>query len=204
MYEGRTRGKKLKYTYSDDEDIFPDGLPSRRSGRNTSTTVTPAEPARPRFTASGRQIRSRAGGLYGEAPLAGQKEDSADDEEDYERPQRTRTTIHPNGYSGYDADDLEDDAESRSGGSDSEKEWQSGEGEDNDIEEDDEDDDASEDELMSNPPSLIVRLRYRRGAKQNKPDPPVETNGLNGSESQTPSIVPHEQVSSGQISNPSG
>lgn len=213
MYEGRTRGKKLKYTYSDDEDIFSDGLPSRRSGRNTSTTATPAEPTRTRYTASGRQIRSRAGGLYGEALLVGQREDSADDEEDHERPQRTRTTTHPNGYSGYNADDLEDEPEAQSSGSESGNEWQSGEGEENEAEDDEEDEhtNTSEDELLPNGerPSLMVRLRYRRGAARDKPNLAAEENGpvngseLNGSENQVPPIVPHEQDSFGPNSNPS-
>ncbi|KAJ5182748.1 hypothetical protein N7492_000364 [Penicillium capsulatum] len=176
MYEGRTRGKKLKYTYSDDEDIFSEGLSSRRSTRNPSSNVTPGETARPRFTASGRQIRSRAGGLYGEALLAGQREDSDGEEEGDERPQRTRTAIHPNGYSGYGADDFEDEIEARSTGSDSGNEWHSGEGEDNESDEDAEDDDDIEDELMSNgeSPSLIVRLRYRPGIRRHNPNVPVD------------------------------
>ncbi|KAJ2977460.1 hypothetical protein NUW58_g7805 [Xylaria curta] len=56
MYEGRTRGKRMKYTYSDDEDFYSDST-TRRSTRNTGTH-TPAEPAGPVITASGRQIKA--------------------------------------------------------------------------------------------------------------------------------------------------
>jgi hypothetical protein len=57
MYEGRTRGKRMKYTYSDDEDIsFSDSMTTRRSARHTGTT-TPAETG-PITTSSGRQVRA--------------------------------------------------------------------------------------------------------------------------------------------------
>ncbi|EQB45398.1 hypothetical protein CGLO_15731 [Colletotrichum gloeosporioides Cg-14] len=55
-YEGRTRGKRIKYNYSDDEDFLTDSS-YRRSARNTGTN-TPAEPAGPVTTASGRQIKA--------------------------------------------------------------------------------------------------------------------------------------------------
>lgn len=166
MYEGRTRGKKLKYTYSDEEDMFSDDLPSRRSARNAAATAT-AEPSRPRFTASGRQIRSRAGGMYGEALLTGQREDSEyDEEEDEGRPQRTRNSTHPNGYSGYSIDDLEDESEAvPSDANDSGNEWNGGDDDENEFEGDDEEEDVSGDESIVNgePPSLVVQLRYGKG-----------------------------------------
>ncbi|KAJ5099765.1 hypothetical protein N7532_006766 [Penicillium argentinense] len=171
MYEGRTRGKKLKYTYSDDEDIFSDEGPSRRSARNT-TTVTPAEPSRPRFTASGRQIRSRAGGLYGASLLSGQRGDS-EDEDDNPRPQRNRTSVHPNGYSGYDADDLEDESDAASSGNESGNEWKVGDDDEHDNDGDDDGEVASGDESIVNgePPSLVVQLRYGKGKAPNNPVP---------------------------------
>lgn len=178
MYEGRTRGKKLKYTYSDDEDMFSDGLPSRRSTRNAASPAAPAEPSRPRFTASGRQIRSRAGGTYGEALLTGQREDSEyDEEEDEGRPQRARTTRHPNGYSGYNIDDLEDESEAiPSDANDSGHEWNGGDDDENDFEGDDEGEDASGDESIMNgePPSLVVQLRYGKGNATRDPKVPVD------------------------------
>lgn len=54
MYEGRTRGKRVKYTYSDDEDFYTDST-NRRSTRNTRNH-SPVE-AGPVVTASGRQSR---------------------------------------------------------------------------------------------------------------------------------------------------
>ncbi|KAJ5381308.1 uncharacterized protein N7496_003736 [Penicillium cataractarum] len=173
LYEGRTRGKKLKYTYDDDEDIFSDDQPTRRSARNSSG-VTAAEPSRPRFTASGRQVRSRAGGAYGESLLSGQREDSDYDEEDGARPQRSRTSTHPNGYSGYGLDDLDDESEARS--NDSGNEWDGGDEEENDFEGDDEGEDASGDESVVNgePRSLVVQLRYSKGSASGGPKDPDE------------------------------
>ncbi|KAK3380027.1 hypothetical protein B0T24DRAFT_547369 [Lasiosphaeria ovina] len=57
LYEGRTRGKRMKYTYSDDEADFYTDSTNRRSTRNTRHH-TPAEPSGPLTTASGRQIRA--------------------------------------------------------------------------------------------------------------------------------------------------
>lgn len=203
MYEGRTRGKKLKYTYSDDEDILSDEGPSRRSARNTSNNVTPAEPSRPRFTASGRQIRSRAGGLYGEALLTGQREDSEDEAEDKTRPQRARTATHPNGYSGYAVDDLEDESDAASNENESGNDWKGGDDDENDMEGDDEGEDASGDESIANgePPSLVVQLRYSKGKATSSPvpvdEPPTQ------SEPQNEMVkVEVPTASSGSVSQP--
>ncbi|KAK3313544.1 hypothetical protein B0H66DRAFT_355679 [Apodospora peruviana] len=57
VYEGRTRGKRMKYTYSDDEDDFNSDSTNRRSTRNTRNH-TPAEPSGLVTTASGRQVRA--------------------------------------------------------------------------------------------------------------------------------------------------
>lgn len=58
LYEGRTRGKRMKYTYSDDEaDFLSDSTSARRSTRNTRHH-TPAESSGPITTASGRQVRA--------------------------------------------------------------------------------------------------------------------------------------------------
>ncbi|KAJ6034525.1 hypothetical protein N7499_001730 [Penicillium canescens] len=171
MYEGRTRGKKLKYTY-DDEDMFSEDETSvRRSTRGAGTTAASTESSRPRFTASGRQIRSRAGGLYGETLLAGQNdganEEEDDEEEEISRPQRTRTSRNPNGYSGYDAEDLED-ASIHSSANESGNEWRGPEDdEEHDFEGDneDEEEEASEEDsdVSEEPESLVVQLRYGRG-----------------------------------------
>ncbi|PKY05428.1 hypothetical protein P168DRAFT_250046 [Aspergillus campestris IBT 28561] len=172
LYEGRTRGKKLKYTYSDDEDIFSDGLPStRRSTRNTSGVSTPAEPSGPRYTASGRQVRPRGGGLYGASALTGQREDEAG-EEDAGRGQRTRAT-RANGYNDYNADeDMDDDAEE---GQSSENEWQGGgdDDEENEFEGDDEGELSTDDAMVigDKNQSLVVQLRYGKGKMRSSPAP---------------------------------
>ena len=54
LYEGRTRGKRMKYTYSDDEDEFMTDSTSKRNTRNH----TPSEPVGPVVTARGRHIRA--------------------------------------------------------------------------------------------------------------------------------------------------
>src|SRR3954462_6248875 len=71
LYEGRTRGKRMKYTYSDEEDEgHSDATASRRSTRNTGTH-TPAEDLAHTVTLSGRQVKSRQHGAYGESILSG-------------------------------------------------------------------------------------------------------------------------------------
>lgn len=199
MYEGRTRGKKLKYTYSDEEELSSDEQPStRRSNRNAAPAEASTESRRPRFTASGRQIRSRAAGLYGEAPLYGQRDgaddDEFDDEEEVSRPQRTRTSIHPNGYSGYDAEDLEDASEAHSSANDSGNEWRGVDDDlENDLEGNDEENEASGEESdgVEEPESLVVQLRYGKGDATGKPEvqvdkpPPAEDVEMNDAEGTT-------------------
>ncbi|KAL1980024.1 hypothetical protein VTN96DRAFT_4801 [Rasamsonia emersonii] len=174
LYEGRTRGKKMKYTYSDDEDIFSDDMPStRRSTRNISGVSTPGEPAGPVFTASGRQVRTRAGGIYGESLLSGQRRDDAvstglqNGNNASGRPQRS-TRGQVNGYATRNTnfvDEMDDESEAVSSGNDlkEDEEYQ------NEFEGDDEDE-SSEDESMvddeeGDNPSLVVQLKYGKGRK---------------------------------------
>lgn len=157
LYEGRTRGKKLKYTYSDDEDIFSDELPpTRKSTRNPSGVSTPGEHSGPVFTASGRQVRTRAGGIYGESMLSGQRRG-------YDEPStlvngdgaaRTQRSTRSRNY----IDEMGDDeSEAASSGN----EWK-GDGESQQESEEVEDaagrgESASEEEGSQ---SLVVQLRY--------------------------------------------
>ncbi|PWY70227.1 hypothetical protein BO70DRAFT_322071 [Aspergillus heteromorphus CBS 117.55] len=172
LYEGRTRGKKLKYTYSDDEDIFSDDLPStRRSTRNTSGVDTPPDPTGPRYTASGRQIRSRAGGVYGETLLSGNREDVLSEEA---RPSRTRSS-RANGYSDYNMEDGID--EGSEAGQSSGNEWRGGEEEeeDNDFEGDDEGGLSGDESLVNGEnPSLVVQLRYNKDKAASSPSGAAE------------------------------
>lgn len=62
----------MRYTYSDDED-GSDALSSRRSARNSGIS-TPLETG-PTVTASGRQVKSRVGGVYGESMLTDQRKE---------------------------------------------------------------------------------------------------------------------------------
>ena len=170
-------------------------MSTRRSNRQSGIS-TPAEPAGPTFTASGRQVRSRVAGAYGEAPLSGQQEDVAQiaaiseqglDESGgqaftYGRGQRSAGRgAHTRGYNknfrSYDGTD-EDSPASTSG-----EEWDGGDEDDDaddrmidDIDEEDlemSDDEVSaaddeEQELGSEyrRSSLVVSLRYQR-----KPSP---------------------------------
>jgi hypothetical protein len=78
LYEGRTRGKRIKYTFSDHEDegqtSSVDDTRSRRSARSSRNTPLPAPsaiaPDQPRYTASGRQIRRPQTGMYGESKIS--------------------------------------------------------------------------------------------------------------------------------------
>jgi hypothetical protein len=177
LYEGRTRGKKMKYTYSDDEDIFSDDMPStRRSTRNVSGLSTPGEPSGPVFTASGRQVRARAGGIYGETVLSGQRRDDAvstglqNGDNDEGRPQRS-TRGQVNGYATENqnfVDEMDDEAEAASSGN----EWKGDEEFQNEFEGDDENESEGEsmvDGEEGDNPSLVVQLRYSKGGKSDSP-----------------------------------
>lgn len=77
LYEGRTRGKRMRYTYDDDDDAEIDGESDATSMRKgESGTSTPLDEARPTVTASGRHVKSRLGGMYGESMLADQRREA--------------------------------------------------------------------------------------------------------------------------------
>jgi hypothetical protein len=176
MYEGRTRGKRMKYTYSEDEDDFTsDGPDIRRSTRGL------AIPTGPTITSSGRQVRTRFGQLYGstgenttarESPASDAFERS--DGSDNQRAGNGRSTrsgvaddhwasgrSHIAGYNEVDEMDDEDDAIS------SGEEWQGEDEMDDQL-----DDDISEatDEGLE-PRSLIVKLRYKKPTLSEQPFP---------------------------------
>ena len=167
LYEGRTRGKRIRYTYSDEEGES-DALSTRRSNRQSGMS-TPAEPVGPTFTASGRQVRSRHGGVYGETMHSGQHEEReqpatdgidnglGEGGEQQASTGRSRRSGYNNGVGqkprsqehieGYNSvDDMEDESDASSSGG----EWDGG-GDDNvddNIvdEEDDADEDVSDDD----------------------------------------------------------
>lgn len=166
LYEGRTRGKRPRYTYSDEEDGGSDAQSTRRSNRQSGIS-TPAESVGPTFTASGRQVRSRHGGRYGEATLSGKQGatqhsrtgglDGAEDDENEDedepvsrgRPRRAAqqnrakpkslTAKHTKGYDSLGSMDDESDATSTG------NEWDGGDEDEPDDHVDDEEEDEDVD-----------------------------------------------------------
>ncbi|UNI14398.1 hypothetical protein JDV02_001029 [Purpureocillium takamizusanense] len=167
LYEGRTRGKRIKYTYSDDEDMYSDSTGYRRSARNTGTT-TPADSG-PVTTSSGRQIRapprlnmvagaSAPGSVHGE----GSEVDRDTSAGPSGRPRRS-AAAHQNGMNGWD----DGHSQQPSAGTDdeeSEAEFGDDEGdahvpeESEDEDEFDDDEAMVEDDLDDHPQSLVVKL----------------------------------------------
>lgn len=187
----------MRYTYSEDDDEGSDALSSRISTRQSGIS-TPAEHAGPVTTASGRQVKSRLGGMYGESILVDQRKEieheraqavSRESGSDVGRqdlngrPRRTARSARPSRKHEVDGDDgdLEDESEAESTGDD----WSGDEDEPDDpepdFEGDDEDDEMStdasgtdDDDVEAGPPkSLVVQLRYTK-----KMQPHQDHNGL--------------------------
>lgn len=162
----------MKYTFSDEEEIGSDAPSTRRSNRHSGIS-TPAETAGPTFTASGRQVRSRHGGAYGETVLSGQQDGQVSsvaksfdgqgetDEEGAITGHRTRGKSFRNGvgqslrsrnrinnYNAVDSMDDESDATSSGG------EWEDRD-DDDDAEERGLVEDSDEDTAMSDDSSVI-------------------------------------------------
>jgi hypothetical protein len=178
LYEGRTRGKRLRYTFDEGDEFDSDDAPVRRSGRQSGRDSSPLHSV-PTVTASGRQVRSRATGTYGETLHSGQTTDHASPATgDYarsdvsEEPRQGRSTRAGNrSHLNREMDSEEDDdATSWDGGDEDEDEP-----EQMDIDDDDDDlaDRSSEGE--ADPQSLVVTLRYGKkqanGSGEMKPDP---------------------------------
>jgi hypothetical protein len=166
LYEGRTRGKRLRYTFSDMEDVDSDDAPVRRSGRQSRESPVPQ--AGPTVTASGRQVRSRATGAYGETLHSGQTTDRAspatgdyvrsDVSEEPQRGRSTRTGNRPEPRAlNRTIDSDEEDATSWDGGDEED------EPEPMDVDEDDDEENASTDEQDPEQHSLVVTLHYGKG-----------------------------------------
>ena len=185
----RTRGKRQRYTYDDEEDFDSDNLSVRRSGRQ-SARDTPAAPSGPTVTASGRQVRSRATGLYGETLHSGQVTDHGSSVNgDYvrsdmsEEPQlgHGRATRAANRGTTNDRAlgrtlDSEDDEDATSwdGGDDDEEEPDQMELDDNEHDAAGDSSDEGDEQQ-----SLIVTLHYRKGASAAPDDEDtVMTNGV--------------------------
>ncbi|KAL8782526.1 MAG: hypothetical protein Q9213_005291 [Squamulea squamosa] len=211
LYEGRTRGKRIKYTYSDEEDGGSDALSTRRSNRQSGVS-TPAEPTRPTVTASGRQVKSRYGVAYGETTLNGQQENGralsvggGDGAEDGgvrgARATRGRTRLRAE--SNMDDDLSTEDLDDGSDATDSGQEWDGGDDDDADDHADDEvedeemNDHISEDELamdnvLHQPRSLVVSLRYANATPDSFPTAPRDTDPMTALNSVSDQAPPPE------------
>jgi len=131
LYEGRTRGKRIRYNFSDaDDDKDSEFDADTRSGRSTRNTPLLDVP---RFTASGRQIRKPQTGLYGEVKINGSRGTSAGSESGSlkrggsEAPFSYAEDQWDGDSQGDDEDDLNGDDEDEDAEidseSDSESEW---------------------------------------------------------------------------------
>jgi len=177
----------MKYTYSDGEDeSFSDATTNRRSTRNTRNH-SPIEG--PTVTQSGRQVKSRQGGMYGETMLSGQAPPSVksggydgtseEPEESVEgRPRRAATVkitngwgakgkAHIEGYNSVDEmDSDEDDASEQDYGDDEEED------EIIPLESDVDDQDELSDEAMSDvdadKKTLVVKLAVKTPTPEKK------------------------------------
>ncbi|PSK56504.1 hypothetical protein B9Z65_6128 [Elsinoe australis] len=198
LYEGRTRGKRLRYTFDDDDEFEDsDGFSVRRSGRHSDRS-TPAEAQGPVVTASGRQVKSREGGLYGESLLSNQmnNDDTAvsNDMDGSEmsgptaRPSRqaargyanenTKKRKHIDTYNEVDEMSDEDDAASSGGWNSADNDDEVVDGDRGDDEELSDDADLSMDD-EDGQSSLIVKLKVPSLIEE-KAETKPHTNGHTG------------------------
>lgn len=200
----------MRYTFSDEDDDDSDAASTRRSTRN-SGIKTPAEINGPIFTASGRQVKARARGAYGETLLSnptnqrpsptdrGSETRDDDQEQPHTGGRLRRSGLRKevdgwakggNHIAGYNSVD-------KMGSESSEGEWDGGD-DDDDVDEPVIDDDEADDEDMSEGDtdtddagiayesgrSLVVQLRY-----QQKGD--LKTNGHVETSEQSETRSPH-------------
>jgi hypothetical protein len=185
----------MKYTYSDDEDDIYSDSTTRRSTRNTGTH-TPTEPAGPTVTLSGRQVRSRIGGAYGESMLSGTHPVAATNDETEQsvesldkddssvgpRPRRaagsnrngtksSRAGRHIEGYNSVDDMDSEEDASEQDYGDDEEDDDVVSLADDEDAQDSVEDDLEmdDDDEDATGKKSLVVTLPLKTPTPEKKP-----------------------------------
>ena len=188
IYEGRTRGKRMRYTYSDGEEDSDTGRSTRRSTRNP----TPLDNG-PTVTSSGRQVKPRMGGAYGEALSTDQRrehelgEDGIEDSDDMPTTAPIgRGARRPSARSHevYREDAIGSDEESDEEAQDSGKDWSGNEDEPDASESEADfadDDEISGDEIDDDEPqddrSLVVKLSYRK-PKPSAAGPELRKNGL--------------------------
>ncbi|GAM86895.1 hypothetical protein ANO11243_049160 [Dothideomycetidae sp. 11243] len=178
LYEGRTRGKRMRYTFDDDEFEESD-FSIRRSGRQSDRS-TPAEARGPVVTASGRHVRTREGGVYGESLLSGQRSEisgtngmsnrasrhTARGLGSREQRKRKFNEIH----NGEEQMSDEDDAASSGGWNSADNEYEAEHDDSGDEHDDDDEDEESDgnnyhdDSGSGEPSSLVVKLKVPKAS----------------------------------------
>jgi hypothetical protein len=180
----------MRYTFSDEEQDLDSEDTSVRRSKRQSNRESPV-PAGPTVTASGRQVRSRATGAYGETLLSGQTTDRASpatgdyvrseaSQEPHGRPTRAAATKAVDGFTTkkrkhtetYADMEDEEDATSWDGGDEDEDEPTQMDVDDNenDDEEEQSDNDASDNDDEPKK-SLVVHLKYPQGSFSSPPPP---------------------------------
>lgn len=209
----------MKYTYSDDEDDFYTDS-TRRSTRNTRNH-TPAEPAGPVITASGRQVRaptrlnaetSSNGGASASVSVQGDAQYGEDVEMKETsvgptgRPRRSAAVNHgTNGWTTskkrkseeYESDE-EDGSEPDFGDDEEEAEHVP---DDDDEEEEDLEEEPLEDDNIdlvdtAPPPRLIVKLSVKKAVDQNGKEKLIPSVTLPAKESPRPAHARRDVVMS--------
>lgn len=226
MYEGRTRGKRMRYTYDegddedeDDNENFSDATSNRRSARQSGRN-TPADVG-PQYTASGRQVKPRQGGEYGASALSRQAvspdelglEYSEDKEaSDSEQPVRggaraaraSRGAVNGGGTLKKrkrisDDDDDEGSLDDMSDAAPSGEEWDSQANDDADDampDADDESDELDEEDEDGEPKSLMVTLKTGGKPKDDASSPAPVAKPADAEQSTAAGAVKPEPVSS--------
>jgi hypothetical protein len=196
LYEGRTRGKRMRYTFDENEDDDSDaGV--RRSTRNAGRESSPG-PSGPTVTASGRQVRSRATGMYGETLLSGQTTEGAspatgdymrsDGSEEPDQPAHGRSTRGANrgavvanpkkrNFESYNEDDGSEEEDATSWNGDDEDEDEPEQMDLDDVEDESDDEPSEPDE---EPQFLLVRLKIGKEASSSlaKASVPTKEDGV--------------------------
>ncbi|EUC28339.1 hypothetical protein COCCADRAFT_30385 [Bipolaris zeicola 26-R-13] len=204
LYEGRTRGKRQRYTFDEEDEFDSDNLSVRRSGRQSGRD-TPAAPSGPTVTASGRQVRSRATGLYGEKLHSGQVTDHPSPATgDYVRSDISEEPQSGHGRAARAANrgainertlnrpmDSEDDEDATSwdGGDDDEEEPDQ-----MDLDDDEDDAGADDSEEEDDEPSLMVTLRYRKPGSDAQDNDTTMGNGASQDAAQVSKAQPPQPL----------
>lgn len=192
IYEGRTRGKRPRYNFEeedDGDDFESDATSTRRSTRHQSARSTPFETG-PTYTASGRQTKRPRVGEYGESLLSNNVMNMEELAPDYDHragshesdPVRgggratrsggaangannSRQRKHIDGYNSIDEMSDEDDA---ADDWDSDKNASGNEDmPDADDEESEPSNDEDDEEIERGPPrTIMVKLPLRKDPKQ--------------------------------------